>query len=83
MRLPSSIKYPILAHLENKSVLEMSVTSLSSLYKKVTPWVSGIATNSTTAVWIGDANLSKIWPNLGFGLDIAMPRINRDKYLAE
>jgi hypothetical protein len=39
----------------DKSVLKMSETSLSSLHKKITPWVSGIATNSTTAVWIGDA----------------------------
>ena len=53
---------PFLAHLEKKrflkkSVLEMSETLLSSLYKQVTPWVSGKVINSTTAVWFRDAKL--------------------------
>jgi hypothetical protein len=51
----------ILAHSEKKklkkSVLEMSKTLLLSLNKQVIPWISGIATNSPTAIWLGDAKL--------------------------
>ena len=54
MPLPTSIKHSILARLEkniffDKSVLEMSETSLYSLHEQFKPWISGITTNSPGA----------------------------------